>query len=72
MLIARVGDLIAQLAWMQSTGDIPPPEPYPRPGVEVPKPKASLEFAKAYLDEVLRNNGAPPPPDWKPEGGVHV
>jgi hypothetical protein len=69
MLAARIGDGIDQLIWMQTTGESPPPPPLPRPGIERPMDTnsgASLSFAKAYLEEVLRNHGALPSPDWQP------
>lgn len=67
MLLARVGDEIAHLIWMQSDGKTPPPQPYPRPGVRRTATVSAINpAAEAYLREVERLHGAQPAPDWKP------
>jgi hypothetical protein len=71
MLLARVGDGINHLAWMQTKGDTPAPDPYPRPGVRrpgnvVPLNPEAAAYHLAYLREVERLHGAAPAPDWRP------
>lgn len=46
MLLARIGDMVAHLAWMQSDGKTRPPAPLSRPGIE------PLESAKYMTDEL--------------------
>lgn len=67
-LLARVGDAVEHLAWMQSDGKKNPPKPLPRPGVAKPPRKVTAINARAlaYLREVERLHGAKPAPDWKP------
>lgn len=64
-LLARIGDAVEGLAWMQSDGKSPRPKPYPRPGTVSPVTPIN-EDAVAYLLEVERLNGAAPGPDWLP------
>lgn len=66
MLLARIGDLVSDLIWMNSSGETPRPDPYPRPGVDRTVVKAISPYAEAYLREVERLHGAEPAPDWKP------
>lgn len=66
MLMAAVRDEVARLAWMQSDGSTPVPDPYPRPGVKRRGVTAINPAAEAYLREVERLHGAQPAPDWKP------
>lgn len=66
MLLAEVCDRLGQLAWMQSDGSTPPPDPYPRPGVDLTNVHSINSDAEAYLREVERLHGAQPAPDWRP------
>lgn len=49
MLLARIGDNVAHLAWMQTDGKTKPPEPLARPGIE------PLE-SSTYMTEELRED----------------
>lgn len=70
-LLADAVDLLAQRLYQASDGKGPKPEPTPRPGVASrQKVRAINPEAQAYLLARLRymeeNQGASPPPDWKP------
>lgn len=58
-LLARTGDLIQHLIWMQTDRKTPPPEPLPRPGVKsnvVPLNRAAVD----YLNRTRELRGAMP------------
>jgi len=58
-LLARAGDLLAYLIWMQSAGESPPPDPLPRPGVKSNVIPINAD-ARAYLERVREMKGAAP------------
>jgi len=68
MLLADIRDWIARLAWMQTDGSTPPPDPYPRPGIDLSNVRGispDIERKIAYLREVERLHGAQP--EWPPK-----
>ena len=67
MLLANLIDGVERLIFMNTDGKGPFPEPYPRPGVLPPEAsenaladKERALAAKAYMEQLLANNGASP------------
>jgi hypothetical protein len=69
MILADLRDNVARLVWMESDRSAPPPDPYPRPGVDLANVRGitpDVEAQLAYLREVERLHGAHPT-DWPKE-----
>ena len=71
LLLARLGDLMSHWLWMNAdpqSRPAQPPQPYPRPGVEVGSNVRPISpAARAYLLYLEEHQGAAPPEDWEPE-----